>query len=42
MTYAGKQELSNPKKNIESFDAIYYSALQVIIVATANGVCCRL
>ncbi|KAF9557915.1 high-affinity cell membrane calcium channel [Agrocybe pediades] len=30
-------ELSNPKENIESFDAIYYSALQVIIVATANG-----
>ncbi|KAF9039224.1 high-affinity cell membrane calcium channel [Panaeolus papilionaceus] len=30
-------ELSNPKDNLESFDAIYYSALQVIIVATANG-----
>ncbi|KAF8151534.1 high-affinity cell membrane calcium channel [Crassisporium funariophilum] len=30
-------ELSNPKQNIESFDAIYYAALQVIIIATANG-----
>ncbi|KIM44013.1 hypothetical protein M413DRAFT_17890 [Hebeloma cylindrosporum] len=30
-------ELSNPKGNIESFDAIYLSALQVIIVASANG-----
>ncbi|KAH9475037.1 Calcium-channel protein cch1 [Psilocybe cubensis] len=30
-------EISNPKMGIESFDAIYYSALQVIIVATANG-----
>lgn len=24
--------------NIESFDAIYYALLQVIIVASANGV----
>ncbi|KAF8962909.1 high-affinity cell membrane calcium channel [Flammula alnicola] len=30
-------ELSNPKMNLESFDAIYYAAQQVIIVATANG-----
>ncbi|KAF9484619.1 high-affinity cell membrane calcium channel [Pholiota conissans] len=30
-------ELSNPKMNIESFDAIYYAALQVVVVATANG-----
>ena len=33
------QELSNPKMGIESFDAIYASALQVVIVAGANGVC---
>ncbi|CAA7264458.1 unnamed protein product [Cyclocybe aegerita] len=30
-------ELSNPKSGIESFDAIYSAALQVVIVATANG-----
>ncbi|KAF9005006.1 Ion transport protein-domain-containing protein [Cyathus striatus] len=32
-----KELSSNPEQNLESFDAIYYSALQVIIVATANG-----
>ncbi|KAF9530724.1 Ion transport protein-domain-containing protein [Crepidotus variabilis] len=31
------RELSNPKQGLESFDAIYYAALQVVIVATANG-----
>ncbi|TFK38523.1 high-affinity cell membrane calcium channel [Crucibulum laeve] len=31
------KELTNPNNNIESFDAIHYAALQVIIVATANG-----
>jgi hypothetical protein len=25
-------------KNAESFDTIYYAALQVVIVASANGV----
>ena len=33
-----EQEAANPQGNIESFDAIYYAALQVIIVAGANGV----
>lgn len=33
-----EQEAANPQSNIESFDAIYYAALQVIIVAGANGV----
>lgn len=33
-----EQESTNPQSNIESFDAIYYAALQVIIVAGANGV----
>lgn len=28
----------NPESNIESFDTIYYSALQVFIVASSNGV----
>jgi len=32
------QEGENPNDNIESFDAIWYSALQVVITATANGV----
>ncbi|KDR66929.1 hypothetical protein GALMADRAFT_258813 [Galerina marginata CBS 339.88] len=31
------REISNPQSNIESFDAIYYAVLQVVIVATANG-----
>ena len=33
-----EQEAANPQSNIESFDAIYYAALQVVIVAGANGV----
>ncbi|KAJ6452267.1 Ion transport protein-domain-containing protein [Mycena sanguinolenta] len=28
---------TNPYQNVESFDTIYFSALQVIIVASANG-----
>jgi hypothetical protein len=28
----------NPNDNVESFDAVWYSALQVVITATANGV----
>lgn len=33
------QEKDNPYDNIQSFDTIYYSALEVLIVASANGVC---
>ena len=33
-----EQEGPNPQSTLESFDAIYYAALQVIIVAGANGV----
>jgi len=33
-----EQEALNPHSNIQSFDAIYYAALQVVIVASANGV----
>lgn len=32
------QEGSNPQSNIESFDTIYYSALQVFVIASANTV----
>ncbi|KAH6905112.1 high-affinity cell membrane calcium channel [Coprinopsis sp. MPI-PUGE-AT-0042] len=31
------KETVNPKENLESFDAIHYAALQVFIIATANG-----
>ncbi|KAJ6629913.1 Ion transport protein-domain-containing protein [Mycena sp. CBHHK59/15] len=31
------REAESPLDNVESFDTIYYSALQVIIVASANG-----
>ncbi|KII90373.1 hypothetical protein PLICRDRAFT_173801 [Plicaturopsis crispa FD-325 SS-3] len=31
------QETENPVDNVESFDTIYYAALQVVIVASANG-----
>ncbi|SJL12372.1 uncharacterized protein ARMOST_15798 [Armillaria ostoyae] len=31
------QEQDNPQNNMESFDMMYYVALQVIIVASANG-----
>ncbi|KAJ2913591.1 hypothetical protein MD484_g6822, partial [Candolleomyces efflorescens] len=31
------KETVNPKHDLESFDAIHFSALQVIIIATANG-----
>ncbi|KAF8882238.1 Ion transport protein-domain-containing protein [Infundibulicybe gibba] len=31
------KEMGNPFANIESFDTIYYAALQVVIVASANG-----
>ena len=33
-----EQEGVNPYNNIESFDAIYFAVLQVVIVAGANGV----
>lgn len=33
------QESENPKQGIQSFDAIYTSALQVVVVAGANNVC---
>jgi hypothetical protein len=33
-----QKETVNPKENLESFDAIHYAALQVFIIATANGV----
>lgn len=37
--HAVKQEgLSNPYDDVESFDTIYYAALQVFIVSSANGV----
>ncbi|KAJ7243891.1 Ion transport protein-domain-containing protein [Mycena haematopus] len=32
-----RQSNANPYQNVESFDTIYYSALQVIIIASANG-----
>jgi hypothetical protein len=32
------KERENPLNNIESFDTIYFAALQVIIIASANGV----
>ncbi|KAF9265047.1 hypothetical protein L218DRAFT_899321 [Marasmius fiardii PR-910] len=31
------REAENPHNNIESFDTIYYSALQVVVIASANG-----
>ncbi|XP_006460371.1 hypothetical protein AGABI2DRAFT_220377 [Agaricus bisporus var. bisporus H97] len=31
------QESTNPQDDIESFDAVWYAALQVVITATANG-----
>ena len=37
-----EQEAANPYGNIESFDAIYYAVLQVIIVTGANGVSGRI
>nr|GAT59750.1 predicted protein [Mycena chlorophos] len=32
-----RESNANPYQNTESFDTIYYSALQVVIVASANG-----
>ena len=32
------KEASNPNSNLQSFDTIYFAALEVIIVASANGV----
>ncbi|KAH9939624.1 Ion transport protein-domain-containing protein [Epithele typhae] len=32
-----KESGTNPQENIQSFDAIYFAALQVIIVSSANG-----
>lgn len=32
------QEAANPNNDIESFDTIYNSALQVIVIASANTV----
>lgn len=29
----------NPHEDVQSFDAIYYAALQIVIVASATGVC---
>lgn len=34
------QEGQNPNNGIESFDTVWYSALQVIVVASANTVSC--
>ncbi|KAG7087347.1 hypothetical protein E1B28_013323 [Marasmius oreades] len=31
------REAENPHNNIESFDTIYYAALQVVVIASANG-----
>ncbi|KAL0565893.1 calcium channel protein [Marasmius crinis-equi] len=31
------REAENPHFNVESFDTIYYAALQVVIIASANG-----
>ena len=33
-----REDDGNPESDIESFDTIYYSALQVVIVSSANGV----
>ncbi len=33
-----QENSDNPEANIESFDVIYYAALQVVIVSSANGV----
>lgn len=33
-----KEKGGNPNDNVESFDSIFYATLQVIIVASANGV----
>ena len=33
-----REDEGNPNSGIESFDTIYFSALQVFIVASANGV----
>jgi len=38
LTFNYIQEQENPNNNVESFDTIYYAALQVIIVASCNGV----
>ncbi|RPD56855.1 hypothetical protein L226DRAFT_468999 [Lentinus tigrinus ALCF2SS1-7] len=32
-----KENSENPEANLESFDVIYYAALQVVIVSSANG-----
>lgn len=34
----GQEVSTNPEANVESFDTIYNSALQVFIVSSANGV----
>ena len=33
-----QENSDNPEANMESFDVIYYAALQVVIVSSANGV----
>lgn len=33
-----REDTQDPNDGLESFDTIYYSALQVFIVASANGV----
>ncbi len=33
-----QENSDNPESNMESFDVIYYAALQVVIVSSANGV----
>lgn len=38
LTFGFQEQDNNPSNNVESFDAIWFSALQVIITASANGV----
>lgn len=36
-SYAAQEQTINPESNIQSFDNVFYGALQVIIIAGANG-----
>ena len=36
--YVLQENSDNPEASMESFDVIYYAALQVVIVSSANGV----
>ena len=38
LTLALPLNSDGPESNMESFDVIYYAALQVVIVSSANGV----